>query len=335
MLEYALIQQHKPRFNVRLKDDKSYPWLAVTVSEEWPRPAVVAGQQAQGGPLLRALRPRRRHPRHARPAAAELPGPDLLRQQVPTPPAAGPALPALPHRAVLGPVRRRGRPRALPGDGGGADALPLGRHRRRWWPAWRPRWSEAADALEFERAARLRDRLAAVRKAAETQQMVSERPEDLDVHRASPRTSWRRPSRSSTSAGAGWSGRSGFVADKVEDLTRAQFVERVLEQLYGAPEGLPGHEVPRQVLVPHRPERGRGGGRMAGRPARAVRWPSASPSVVTSGRCRRWSPATPGRTSSRHRLRRAADHNSRSKALTELQEAWTCPRHRCGSSATT
>ena len=41
MLEYNLLQRLKPRFNVRLVDDKSYPFLAVTVSDEWPRPMVM------------------------------------------------------------------------------------------------------------------------------------------------------------------------------------------------------------------------------------------------------------------------------------------------------
>lgn len=48
LLEYSLIQQHKPRYNVRLKDDKSYPWLAVTVSDQWPRVGVLRGKQRKG-----------------------------------------------------------------------------------------------------------------------------------------------------------------------------------------------------------------------------------------------------------------------------------------------
>ena len=48
LLEYSLIQQHKPRYNVRLKDDKSYPWLAVTVGEQWPRAGVLRGKQRKG-----------------------------------------------------------------------------------------------------------------------------------------------------------------------------------------------------------------------------------------------------------------------------------------------
>ena len=48
MLEYSLIKQHRPRFNVRLRDDKSYPFLAVTVDDEWPRPMVMRGRKRKG-----------------------------------------------------------------------------------------------------------------------------------------------------------------------------------------------------------------------------------------------------------------------------------------------
>src|SRR6266571_1528314 len=47
-LEYNLIKQHRPRYNVRYRDDKSYPWLAVTVSEEIPRPRVERGAKRKG-----------------------------------------------------------------------------------------------------------------------------------------------------------------------------------------------------------------------------------------------------------------------------------------------
>ena len=48
MLEYSLIKEHDPRFNVRLRDDKSYPFLAVTVDEQWPRALVMRGRKRKG-----------------------------------------------------------------------------------------------------------------------------------------------------------------------------------------------------------------------------------------------------------------------------------------------
>ena len=48
MLEYSLIKQHRPRFNIRLVDDKSYPFLAVTMCDEWPRAMVMRGAKKKG-----------------------------------------------------------------------------------------------------------------------------------------------------------------------------------------------------------------------------------------------------------------------------------------------
>ena len=56
LLEYSLIKQHRPRFNIRLIDDKSYPYLAVTVSDQWPRPMVMRGARRKG---VRTCRPSR------------------------------------------------------------------------------------------------------------------------------------------------------------------------------------------------------------------------------------------------------------------------------------
>ena len=48
LLEYSYIQEHKPRYNVRLKDDKSYPWLAITLNEKWPKAFMYRGKQKKG-----------------------------------------------------------------------------------------------------------------------------------------------------------------------------------------------------------------------------------------------------------------------------------------------
>ena len=69
MLEYSLIKAHRPHFNVRLVDDKSYPYIAATTDETWPRAARHAGHEAQGHALFRPVRPGLRRPgdaRHAR-----------------------------------------------------------------------------------------------------------------------------------------------------------------------------------------------------------------------------------------------------------------------------
>ena len=94
----------------------------VSVSRRDRRRAVAAGAgdaraQAQGNPLLRSLRPRLRHPRHARPAVAELPDPHLQPRQVQPARATRSPVPALPHRKVLRPVRRRDRGDAVPRTG--------------------------------------------------------------------------------------------------------------------------------------------------------------------------------------------------------------------------
>ena len=180
ILEHTLIQGHQPRFNVRLKDDKSYPWLAVTVGEEWPRPAVVRGRKRKGvryfGPyghvralrgtldlLLRSFPVRtcsdtkfRRHERLGRPCLLY----DIER-------CSGPCVGAVDHDRYGAMVEDLMR--FLSGDTGAVVA------------GLEAEMAAASAALDFERAARLRDRLAAVRKAAETQQMVSERAEDIDV----------------------------------------------------------------------------------------------------------------------------------------------------------
>ena len=48
LLEYSLIKQHRPRFNVRLVDDKSYPFLAITMDDDWPRAMVMRGRRKKG-----------------------------------------------------------------------------------------------------------------------------------------------------------------------------------------------------------------------------------------------------------------------------------------------
>ena len=314
ILEHSLIQAHLPRYNVRLKDDKSYPWLAVTLDDEWPRPVVIRGRKRKGvryfGPyghagairstldlLVRSFPVRTcsdtkfvRHERLGRPCLLY----DIER-------CSGPCVKAVDHPTYDAYVSD------LMGFLSGDTEPVLDR--------LEAEMQEASDALQFERAARLRDRIAVARKAAEAQQMVSERAEDFDVIgiaedplEASVQIFHVRRGRVV--------GHRGFVAEKVEDLSAPEFMGLVLGQVYGAV----GTEIPRRVLVPEEPA----DVDLLCRWLRTVREGPVDIVVPRRG-AKRALQETVTRSASedlaRHRLRRAADHNARSKALTELQSA--------------
>ena len=112
-LEYSWIKEFDPRFNVKYRDDKSYPWLAVTVGEEFPRVMVGRGAKRKGtryfGPYSHAWAIRETV--------------DLLLRVFPMRSCSNgvfkrsgadrPAVPARLHRQVLGAVRRqRSAPRS-------------------------------------------------------------------------------------------------------------------------------------------------------------------------------------------------------------------------------
>jgi excinuclease ABC subunit C len=314
MLEYSLIKQHQPRFNVRLKDDKSYPFLAVTLDDEWPRATVMRGTKRKGtryfGPfghawairdtldlLLRTFPIRTcsdnklgRHERLGRPCL-------LFHIEKCSGPCVGEVSKEDYDRLVGELVD------FLDGD---TDTIVT---------RLEVEMQAASDELEFERAARLRDRLGAVRKAIEKQQMVVEKPEDIDVVgiegdelEAAVQVFFVRRGRVV--------GRKGFVLDKAEDLTDGELVDRILEGLYADP---PPLGVPKQVLVPVE----------SADPELYEEWLTHQRGSKVSIRIpqrgdKRELMAMVTRNAAeefnRHRLRRASDHNTRAKALNDLQD---------------
>ncbi len=314
MLEYNLIKAHRPRFNIRLVDDKSYPYLAVTVGDQWPRATVMRGAKRKDtryfGPyahayairetldlLLRSFPIRtcsdaklRRHELLGRPCL-------LFHIERCSGPCIGEIEPEEYGRLVAELME------FLDGDTKPVvDRLEAGMR-------------QAAAELEFERAARLRDRLATVRLAVERQQMVTDTPEDLDALAiaedelaAAVQVFHVRRGRVV--------GRHGFIVEKVEPLTSTQLIGRVLEQHYAeTPIG-----IPRDLLVPELPDdvatyeawlSGLRGGKVTVR-------------VPLRGRKRELL-ATARQNAEeqlkRHRLRRASDLTSRAAAIEELQQA--------------
>jgi excinuclease ABC subunit C len=318
LLEHNLIKQYQPRFNVRLKDDKSYPWLALTTSDEWPRPAVVRGRKRKGvryfGPypnvgairdtldlLLRSFPVRtcsdtkfRRHQRLGRPC---------LLYHIER--CSGPCVGAIDHpdydRLVADLIA------FLSGDTG-----PLEK-------GLETSMKEAAQALEFERASVLRDKLDAVRAADAVRQMELERKEDLDVIGMAEDELEAAVQVFHVRSGK-VVGRLALFVDKVEDLTPAQLVERVLVDVYADPAA----GVPKQVLVPTMPDDGdavcqylaeRRGGPVVLRVP--VRGPKRALLQTVEANAKE--------SFIRHRLHRTADHNSRARALESLQKELQLP----------
>ena len=319
MLEFSLIKQHRPRFNVRLRDDKSYPFLAVTLDEEWPRAVVMRGTKRKGtryfGPyahawairetldlLLRTFPVRtcsqgkfNQHQRLGRPCL-------LFHIEK----CSGPCVGEIDAGQYADHVRELVS--FLDGD---TDAVVA---------ALRNEMSNASDALEFEKAARLRDRLGGVLRAIEKQQMVGERDEDLDVIgiaddelEAAIQVFFVRKGRVV--------GRKGFILDKVEDLSAGGVIDRVLEEMYGdhPPLGIPSH-----VLVPVMPDHAETYAEWL----RHLKGSNVHFRVPVRGDKRELHDTVTKNAREefvRHRLKRASDHNSRSRALSELQDQLQLP----------
>jgi excinuclease ABC subunit C len=314
MLEYNLIKQHRPRFNVRLVDDKSYPFLAVTVGDDWPRPMVMRGAKRKGvryyGPFAHAYAIRETldlllrtfplrtcsdnkfnlHQKQGRPCL-------LFHIEK----CAGPCVGEIDREAY----------QALTDEllaflDGDTDDIVKRLERE---------MQAAASELEFERAARLRDQLASVRKAIERQAMVAERNEDFDVLglaedelEAAVQVFFVRRGRVV--------GRKGFIVDKVEDLQPGELIGDILEGLYGEPLPL---GLPKTVLVPSEPDDTDLYERWLG----SLRGSAVKVRVPQRGDKRALQETVTRNASEelvRHRLRRSSDHNSRARALNELQE---------------
>ena len=115
-LEYNWIKEFDPRFNIRYRDDKSYPVLAVTLNEEYPRLFVYRGPRRKGvryfGPYSHAWAIRETLDLLTR----VFPGADLLGGGVQAAQPDWSAVPARIHRQVLGAVRRAGQRRGAPQD---------------------------------------------------------------------------------------------------------------------------------------------------------------------------------------------------------------------------
>jgi excinuclease ABC subunit C len=322
-LEYSWIKEFDPRFNVKYRDDKSYPYLAVTVGEEYPRVMVMRGAKRKGtryfGPYSHAW---------------------AIRETVDT------LLRVFPVRTCSAGVFKRagqiGRP-CLLGYIGKCSAPCVGRvtpdeHRAlaedfcdfmsgqtaRFTRKLSADMKAASNAEEYEQAARLRDDIKALERALEKQAVVLGDGTDCDVI-ALAEDHLEAAVQIFYVRGGRIRGQRGWVLEKVEDVTTAGLVEHFLGQFYGegtAPENSAstGNGIPREVLVPELPpdaatmtqwltER-RGGPVQLRVPQRGDKKTLAETVARNAGQALVL-----------HKTRRASDLTTRSRALAEIQAA--------------
>ncbi|HET6876751.1 MAG TPA: excinuclease ABC subunit UvrC [Jatrophihabitans sp.] len=320
-LEYTWIKEFDPRFNVKYRDDKSYPSLAVTLYEEYPRLQVMRGPKRKG---VRYFGPYS----HAWAIRETL---DLL-------------LRVFPARTCSAGVFKRagqiGRP-CLLGYIGKCSAPCVGRvtadeHRRIvedfcdfmagrtdvMMKRLERRMKQASDNLEFELAARLRDDLEALRRAMEKQAVVFGDGTDADVV-AFAEDALEAAVQVFHVRGGRVRGQRGWVVDRLEEMTTGDLVEQFLTQFYGEQsEDTSG--IPREVLVPVLPDdvdaltewlSGLRGSKVRLRVPQRGDKRALAETVARNA----------AQSLNQHKLKRASDLTARSRALGELQEALDLP----------
>ena len=319
-LEYAWIKEFDPRFNVRYRDDKSYPFLAVTIGEEFPRAMVMRGEKRPGvryfGPFAHAWAIRETVDQLLRVFPMRTCTRGVFRRAQ----ASG-------RPCLLGYIDKCAAPctgevtaeehRAIVEDfcsfmAGDSAAFVRSRTEQ---------MNAAAAELDYERAARLRDDLYALQRVLERNAVVLPDGTDADVVglasdelEACVRVFHVRDGRIR--------GERGFIVERVDDADEAQLVATLLAQMYAEPDA----DVPRRVLVPALPEPGevavltdwlglqRGGPVGVSVPRRGDK--RALMETVTRNA---------SQSLAAHKLRRSGDLTTRSQALTELADALDLP----------
>ncbi len=312
-LEYSWIKEYDPRFNVRYRDDKSYPWLAVTLNEDFPQVRVMRGAKRKGvryfGPYAHAWAIRETVDLLARvfPVRTCRPGVFKRAQQSGRP-------------CLLGYIDKCAAP--CVGKISQEDHYALAEdfcdfmagHTEVYLRRLEKEMRAASAELDFERAARLRDDTGALRRVLEKQAVVLPDATDADVVALA-----EDPLEAAVQVfhvrGGRVRGQRGWVVDKVEDLPTGELVAQFLSQLYGG-----GEAVPREVLVAALPQDPRAlhawleqqrGGRVSLRVPQRGAKRDLMETVVRNA-----AEAFQG-----HRLKRSSDLTARSRALGEIQQA--------------
>ena len=315
MLEFTLIKEHKPRFNVDLKDNKSYPYLSVTMNEKWPRPSITRGKRKRGvryfGPYgnVKAIRETL----------------DLLIKSFPL---------RTCSNVKFNEHEKTGKPCLLfhiekcsgpcvekitkkDYDTLVSDLLGfLDGNSKTIVNDLRSEMSIFSEKQQFENAARARDKILNIERVLERQQMVLNETENIDIFgffgdeiEASVQVFYVRHGRVV--------GRKGFIVDRIAGIKNSELLRHLLVEHYTSD---PPRGVPSQILAEATPvdvqlleswlSEERNSAVEIRVPKRGEK-KSLLETVINNA----------NEEFIRHRLKRATDHNSRSKALSELQTA--------------
>jgi excinuclease ABC subunit C len=319
-LEYTWIKEFKPRFNVVFRDDKTYPYLALTMSEKFPRVQVMRGDRRKGT-------------RYFGPYTA-----GAIRETMDT------LLRVFPVRSCSAGVLKRAQASGRPCLLGYIDkcAAPcvgrvtpeehralaedfcafMGGEAKRFITRLEKEMAGAVAELDYERAARLRDDIAAMRKVFERNAVVLAEDTDADIF-ALHEDELEAAVQVFHIRGGRVRGQRGWVVEKVEDSTTPDLVEHLLQQVYGE-DGDSHGRLPRQVLVPVAPSN----------QAELTQWlgglRGAKVDIRVPQRGDKAALMSTVRENAEHALRvhktrRAGDLTVRSQALQELQEALDLP----------
>jgi len=319
-LEYTWIKEFKPRFNVVFRDDKTYPYLAVTMGEKYPRVQVMRGDKRKGT-------------RYFGPYTA-----GAIRETMDT------LLRVFPVRSCSAGVFKRaeasGRPcllgyidkcsapcvgrispedhRALADD----FCAFMGGEAKRFINKLEKQMGDAVAKLDYEHAARLRDDITALRKVFERNAVVLSEDTDADVF-ALHEDELEAAVQVFHVRGGRIRGQRGWVVEKVEDFTTPDLVEHLLQQVYGE-DGDTHGRLPREVLVPVAPSNQEDLANWLGgiRGAKVdIRVPQRGDKAALMSTVRE----NAEHALKLHKTRRAGDITVRSQALQELQEALDLP----------
>ena len=319
ILEHSLIQEHQPRFNVRLRDDKSYPFLVVTTADEWPRAMLTRGKLKKSnryfGPyvevkairdtldLLQRTFPLRTCTENKYRRHEKLQKPCL---EFHIKKCCGPCVDKVSAQEYQQLVRDLLRFLEGHTDDVVEDLLS--------------QMKTASEEQDFERAARVRDRLFNVQKAAEKQVMVGTRSEDFDVvtyvddeFEAAAHAFFVRNGRVL--------GQRSFILDKAENLPTGVLQSRILEKLYieanplGSPKAIYVGTEPHNKQFYEAWLSGERGSKVQ------IHVPKKGTKKTLMETVR----LNAEDAFKRHRLKRLGDHNSRSKALNDLQKFLDLP----------